>query len=219
MSSDNLGPNRPSRWLAIIEATAISPDDAREFVDALYARRAKRFPNESRGSALPQVSEYIIRRYARLAAIAGAAAALPGVVPGVGTAVAFGLGAVDVTAAMKFQVDMCRCLAVNYGLDLTSEDAKHLSLIIAFCGAVEQTAGPAAAKIGAKIGVRLAQQYLHGAVLFTLKEMGRAIGVTLTRKVLKTIIPFGVGAAVNTGINYSLTRYVGYEAKKFLELM
>ena len=108
---------------------------------------------------------------------------------------------------------MCRCLAVCYGYDLMSEDAKHLTMLIAFAGTVEQVAGPTTVKVGSHAGVKMIQQYLKGSALQTLKQMLRIIGVNFTRSSVEKAIPFGVGVAVGSSINYGLTRYVGRSAK------
>jgi uncharacterized protein (DUF697 family) len=115
----------------------------------------------------------------------------------------------------QIQVDMCRCLAECYGHDLKTEDVKHLTMLIAFAGTIEQAAGPTTVKVGSRAGVKMIQQYLKGSALQTLKQMLRTIGVNFTRKSMEKAIPFGVGAAVGSSINYGLTRYVGRSAKAF----
>ncbi len=206
----------PSRWLAVIEAVAISPNDARELVTAMRRNRQRTHPSENASITADKVADAIIKRYAKLAMFFGAVTALPGTIPGVGTMIAvIGGGAVDLTATMKLQVDMCRCLAECYGHDLKTEDVKHLTMLIAFAGTIEQAAGPATVKVGSRAGVKMIQQYLKGSALQTLKQMLRTIGVNFTRKSMEKAIPFGVGAAVGSSINYGLTRYVGRSAKAF----
>lgn len=209
----NSGDNA-SRFLALIEVTAISIADAKSMVEALYTRRAKRYPSEGREAAVSYVADQIVNRYAKMAAMSGAVTALPGAVPGIGTVGAIAGGGVDLTVSMKLQVDMCRCLAVAFDYDLTNEEAKTLTMIVAFSGALENLAGPQITKIGTEAGVKMLKQYLKGAVLKTLKELLKKIGVTFTRKALEKAIPFGVGIVVSSSLNYALTRYVGREAKK-----
>ena len=56
----------------------------------------------------------------------GGATALPGIIPGLGTAVAMVGGATaDSLVGMKLQVDMCMCLAAVFKYDITSEDGKQ----------------------------------------------------------------------------------------------
>ena len=196
----------PSRWLAAIEAVAISPNDALDLVTAMRRKREHTYPSEDASVTADKVADLIIKRYAKLTMYFGAVTALPGTIPGVGTMLAIiGGGAVDFTATMKLQVDMCRCLAVCYGNDLKSEDAKHLTMLIAFAGTIEQVAGPTAAKVGSRAGVKMIQQYLKGPALQTLKQMLRTIGVSFTRSSMQKAIPFGVGAVVGSTTNYGLT--------------
>src|SRR5450759_4001515 len=75
----------PSRWLAVIEAVAISPNDARELVTAMRRNRQRTHPSENASITADKVADAIIKRYAKLAMFFGAVTALPGTIPGVGT--------------------------------------------------------------------------------------------------------------------------------------
>jgi len=119
---------------------------------------------------------------------------------------------------VKLQIDMCMCLAVNYGYDLTSEDARHLVFLLAVGGALERAGSPLGARVASQAGVRLLRQYLKGAALQTLKALFRRLGLVLTRKSLEKALPFGIGVAVGAGANYGLTRYVGKQANEWFEL-
>jgi hypothetical protein len=201
-----------SRILRAINAVAISPRDAKALVNSLEKKAAINLPGKSGRDHQDQVAKAIVRRYSRMSGIAGGAAALPSTIPGLGTALAMiGGGAIDTGLSIKFQVDMCMCLAECYGHDLTSEDARHLSILIALSGA-EKTGGATAVKVGTKAGVALLRRYLRGAALQTIKQMFAAIGLRFTRKALEKAAPFGIGVAAGAGINYGLTRYVGSQA-------
>ena len=202
-----------SRWLSLIRSASISVVDAQGLVDTLRTKRVKRFPNEDDLTAQSHVADAIIEHYCQLAALTGAGTAFPGMLPGPGTAVAIGAGSIDLLSCMKFQVDMCRCLAINYGQDLTSADAEKLALLVAFSATIEKTAGPAVSKGASKAAVTVLQKYLKGAVLTTLKQMLKKIGINFTRKSLEKAIPFGVGIVVSYQLNKVLTRYVGRQAK------
>jgi hypothetical protein len=81
-------------------------------------------PKASEHEVQALVAEKIISRYAKMSATNGGVTALAGVIPGLGTAVAMvGGGLTDATIGMKFQVDMCRCLADTFGWDLASDQA------------------------------------------------------------------------------------------------
>ena len=174
-----------------------------------------RYPESEIWEHQLRVADAIIGRYSRLAAMIGTAAGLPGVVPGLGTAVAIVGGATaDSVACMKLQVDMCMCLAAAFGYDITSEDGKHLAFLIAATGTV-QRGSSSAVQVGSRAGVNMLRQYLRGAALQAVKQAFRRVGKTFTRKALEKAIPFGIGAAIGGAANYGLTRYVGHQAKKW----
>ena len=131
--TDEGGGDDGSRILKAVAVLAISPADA----TALAARHRARFdrahPGASEREAVEAVSRAIVRRYARLTAGSGGLTALSGVIPGVGTLAAMvGGGLADVTVTMKLQADMAMCLAAAAGWDLTGEDARHLSFLMAW---------------------------------------------------------------------------------------
>lgn len=201
-----------SRLLKAVEAIAISPTDAKHLVSQYQKQAKKLHPQKSEAEINEIVGKKIISRYCKMSAVSGGTTALAGIVPGVGTAISMIGGLTDATVSMKLQVDMCMCLAETYGWDLTTQDAKHLSFLIAVGGALEQTGTTAATAIASKAGVRMVKTYLTGAVLTTIKEMFKKIGIIFTRKALEKSIPFGVGVVIGTSANYALTKYVGNSA-------
>lgn len=76
-----------SSLMKMVEAIAISPQDARELVAQYQAQARKASPSASEQKIEDTVVDKIISRYSKLAATSGAATALPGVIPGIGTAV------------------------------------------------------------------------------------------------------------------------------------
>lgn len=120
-----------------------------------------------------------------------------------------GGSSVDVAVSMKLQVDMVMCIATAYDYDLNNEDAKHMSFLIAGLGALEQTGTNQASKLASKAGVKMVEKYLRGAVLETLKQVFKTIGINFTKAALKKSLPFGIGVIISSTTNYALTRYVG----------
>jgi len=205
--------DRGSRMLQAIQTIAISPRDASSLVGKYEAAARKSRPHASDAELRRIVGKKIVDRYAKLAAASGGVTALAGVVPGIGTVAAMvGGGLADATVSMKFQVDMTMCLARAYGWNLDDEDAKHLSMLIAACGALEKFGGDAATSVASKAGVTMIRQYLKGSALTVVKELFKRVGITFTRKALEKAIPFGVGVAVSATVNYGLTRFVGAAA-------
>ena len=96
-----------SRLFRAIEAIAISPIDAKAIVEVYLRQSMERYPDSEPWDHQLRAADKIIGRYSRLAAMVGIASGLPGVIPGLGTAVALLGGAtVDSLVCMKLQVDM-----------------------------------------------------------------------------------------------------------------
>lgn len=203
-----------SSLMKVVEAIAISPQDARAVVQQYEAQVRRSRPNSLNNEIQKLVTDKIISRYSKLAATSGAATALPGIIPGIGTvASAIGGGITDVSVCMKIQIDMTMCLGMAINGSMTNEDAKHMSYIIALSGSLEHMGSAGATRIASKAGVRMANQYLTGSTLVVIKELFKKVGITFTKKAFMKAIPFGVGAAIGGAANYALTQYVGKEAR------
>lgn len=213
------GEDSGSSLMKMVEAIAISPEDARVVVQQYESQARLSRPNFSDRDIQKLVTEKIISRYSKLAATTGAATALPGAIPGVGTAISMiGGGLVDASVCMKLQIDMTMCLGMAINGSMSNEDAKHMSYIIALYGSLEQMGSAGATKIASKAGVRMVNQYLTGSTLTIIKEFFKKIGISFTQKAAAKAIPFGIGAVIGGGANYALTRYVGHAARDTFHL-
>ena len=213
---DNGSEEHGSRLLRAIEVIAISAEDARLIAKQYLDQSKNRFRGDEYWHHQLRAADKIIGRYSRLAAMVGTASGLPGIVPGLGTAVAIvGGGTADYLICMKLQVDMCLCLATAFDYDITSEDGKHLAFLIAATGAAQHAGVETGARIGSRAGVRMIHRYLKGPALTAVRQAFRTVGVPFTRKALVKVIPFGVGASIGGASNYLLTRYVGRQAKEW----
>ena len=205
-----------SRLLKAIETIAISPEDAQAIAEGYINQSKERFPEREDWDHRVNAADKIVGRFSRLAALVGTATGLPGVIPGLGTAVSLVGGATaDSLVCMKLQVDMCMCLAAAFNYDITSEDGKHLAFLIAATGSAQRAGVKVGAQVGSKAGVRMIRQYLKGAALQAVRQAFRRVGITFTRKAVEKVIPFGIGAAIGGAANYGLTRYVGRQAKQW----
>ena len=211
-SSGDLG----SRLLRAVEVIAISPEDAMAIADRYILQSRQRFPRDPEWKHQLRAANKIVGRYSRLAMMVGGASALPGIIPGLGTAVAMvGGGTADFLVCMKLQVDMCMCLAAAFKHEIASEEGKHLVFLIAATGSFQRAGVETSTRIGSKAGVTMLRQYLKGGALQAIKQAFRRVGITFTRKAAEKAIPFGIGAVVAAGANYGLTRYVGRQAKQW----
>ena len=208
--------DKGSRLLSFVQAIAISPQDARHMSKQYLEQSRNRYPKDSPWQHQVRAADAIIKRHAKLAAVVGATTALPGVVPGVGTAIAtLGGGVTDVGLCMKMQVDMCLCLAAVFDYDIASEDARHLVFLVAVSGALQHGGTEAGVRVGSKSGVRMLNQYLKGSALATLKQSFARVGVRFTRVGLEKAIPLGIGVGLGVGFNYGFTKYIGRQAKEW----
>lgn len=205
--------------MKMVEAIAISPQDARELVAQYEKQAISSAPSAKAEKIQDAVVDKIINRYAKLAATSGAATAIPGVIPGIGTMVgAVGGGLADISVCMKLQIDMTMCLAVAINGKMSNEDAKHMSYIIALYGSLEQMGSSSATRIASKAGVRMVQKYLKGPTLQIIKELFAKIGIAFTKKAAIKVIPFGIGMIIGGTANYALTTYVGKAARDTFRL-
>lgn len=211
--------DNPSKLLKMVEAIAITPQDAKKIVIGYKNAILKKDASLSEQEVQKIVAKKIVDRYSSYSALSGGVTSLSSFVPGVGTAVSMTGGALaDVTYCMKIQVDMCMCLAETFGWDLGNEDAKHLSFLIAAGGSLEKAGSEVAVKVASTAGVKMLKMYLKGATLETLKAMFKKIGINFTRKSLEKSLPFGVGIAISSTANYGMTKYVGHVATKWFTI-
>ena len=205
--------------LKLVEAIAITPQDARAVVSQ-YERQARQARPDSTNEAVRTlVIKKVIGRYSRLAATSGGVTSLAGIVPGVGTAVTMiGGGLADVSICMKLQIDMTMCLAIAINGKITNEDAKHMSFVIALAGTLEKFGTKAGQNTVSKAAVKVASSYLTGATLITIKQLAKQVGIEFTKRAAVKAIPFGIGVVVGSSANYILTRYVGALARDVLLL-
>lgn len=206
-----------SLLMKTVEAIAIEPQEARALAERYESQIRITDPDIQEREIIDLISEKIINRYAKMAAVSGGATSLSGVIPGVGTVAAMlGGGAVDMSVCMKLQIDMTMCLCMAINKEMTNEDAKHMSFIIALAGTIEQAASTQGAAFAAKSASKVVENTLKGATLTTVKELFKQVGITFTKKALQRAIPFGIGAAIGTAANYGLTTFVGKIAKDIL---
>jgi hypothetical protein len=194
-----------------VEAIAISPAAAAELVNGYrrsFNSKFGRYPESSEDKR--RIAGTVIGRYSRLSAAAGAVTALPGVIPGIGTAVAVvGGGAADLAVALKLQIDMCMCLVEVYESELSSEDKKHLAFVLALAGSIEQMAANGGKAAVMKVAEKLVYQYIKGPVLVTVKQLFKRAAITFTQKATAKAVPIGIGVAFSGSTNYVLTTFVG----------
>ncbi|MCQ2380278.1 MAG: EcsC family protein, partial [Victivallaceae bacterium] len=206
-------------FLTAIEKLAASPEKVHAQVATMRSNYRATHPCADEKTIHDALAKDIIRKQVWLATASGGATGVVSVIPGIGTLLAaLGGGLTDVAICMKIQVDMCLYLAEIYGYDVTEVDGRNLAFLIAGLGSLEKAGAPFAAKLGGNAGVKMVRQYLKGAVLQTIKEVFKRVGLTFTRKAVEKILPFGISIFVGGGANYLLTRYVACTANKWFRM-
>lgn len=117
---------RGARLLSAVERIVDDCDDLIAHVETLKS--------SSRGGhrELDALCEQIISDYSTRAAIAGGVTALPGLLPGGGSVIAFVGGAVaDMTLMLKHDVEMMLCLSYLHGYDIRDEKERWLAYVLA----------------------------------------------------------------------------------------
>ncbi len=205
-----------SRLLRVVEAIAISPEEAMATVDGYMSQSRVRHSTDSEWDHKLRVADKIIQRYSKYAMLVGGATGLPAVIPGLGTLITTAGSAVaDAAVSMKLQVDMCMCLAQVFGNDVSTDEGRYLAFLIAATGSVQREVDEDGVRVGSEAGVDMVRSYLRGAALQAVKQAFRKFGVSFTRKAFPKAIPFGVGVFIGGSANYALTRHVGREAKQW----
>ena len=206
--------------LKAIELILANPEEIMKEATAIHdSYREKHKGDKSEDEIADLVAEKIISNYSYYAAFVGAATALVGVVPGLGTVIAtFGGATADAALSMKYQIEMTMAIGVVYKHNILVEEEKRLCLIVAGLGAINQAAKEGGKALGTKAFVNMTKQYLKGATLTAVKEIFKKVGITFTRKAAEKAIPFGVGVIIGFSANKGLTWYVGGKAKEFFKV-
>ena len=205
--------------LKAIETILADPAEIKRATIDLKEKFRKEYSDEPEEEIKSLTADKIISNYSFYTAFVGGGAALPGVIPGLGQAVAVGGGAAaDVALTMKFQIEMTMAIATVYDHNIEIEEERRLCLIIAGLGAINEAVKKGGKQVGTKAFIKMTQQYLKGSTLVAVKQVFRRVGVTFARKALEKAIPFGVGVIIGFSANKGLTWYVGKKAKDFFSV-
>jgi hypothetical protein len=170
-----------------------------------------------------QLAEILLKNTRRKYTSVGVATALPGVIPGLGTAaqIAIEAGAVsaDVLLMLRYMASLCYGTALIFGTDIKDDFESHFTIVLGIWAGVAE-AGEAAAATKGKISVNHFDKHIADRIR---NRMNQKIGRKLITKygfkrggvALGTLVPFGIGAAVGGTFNYyTLNRFgksaIGY---------
>lgn len=203
------------RLLTAVERLVDSPETLIAYVEALSEDTV------AEEGAPPEVirrsiASRIIATYSNRSALAGAATALPAIVPVGGTMVAVVGGSLaDMAFMLRHEVEMAMCLTYLYGYDIREERERWLAFLIASISTYR-------AKSGRNYFVDLAEAELEAIAKYTPRQlskmvmtvMGKLALLALSRSLVKAL-PL-VGVAVCASANKVLTDAVGWRCVEAL---
>ena len=199
------GATAPNENLVIrlIHGLSTSPEALEAEVSAFAAARP--------GMDKTALSKAWAKRVVKLFTSEGVVTALPGAIPGGGTAAQAGIEAAAIATDLGY---MLRCMgrlvggvAAFHGHDVRDAYTRDLVYVLGLWSGVLVPVKRAAIGIATKVAVAAFKRHVTAAML---KKINQKVGVTILTKygtkrgglALGRMIPFGVGAAVGGTANY-----------------
>lgn len=187
------------------------------------AEHANRLRTKRPNADASELADAIIRRYRKELGATGAASGASSAVPGIGTAAGTAASGADTTWLMTRLSEMILSIASVYGhtADSVEERRAWVLAVLALATGASTSLSNLPGTLGAKGGVKLVKSIPMPVIHRINKALGGRIIVKWTTRTgavrLGTLAPFGVGAAVGSGINIALVRAVGNRAKTFFD--
>jgi hypothetical protein len=163
------------------------------------------------------IASRLIADYSTKSAISGGVTALPGLVPGAGSAIALlGGTLVDVALTLKYEVELALCLAYLYGHDIRDDQERWLAYVMAGVRVYE-------AQSGRNYFVDLAEAELDALPRYAPRELfkiattvfGKLLLLSASKSLVKAL-PL-VGIVVGVSANKLMTTSVGWWCVDALE--
>lgn len=170
-----------------------------------------------------ELSRLYMKRVRNKYATVGAASALPGAIPGLGTIaqIAMETGAIsaDVALMLRWMASLCYATGLIYGKDVEEEFEDEFTVVLGIWAGVVVPAKAAEAK-----GERLSVNHFDKHITDRIRNrMNQKIGRKLITKygskrggaALGRLIPFGIGAVVGGTFNYFTLEKFGKAADDY----
>jgi len=206
---DDLGQGQ--QLLAAVERILAETSSLIAFAEDCHKRAAQSPAGKGGDEAVRALAAAeIIRHYSTRTAFSGGVAALPGLLPGIGTAVAVAGGALaDLTFILKFEMEMALALSQLHGHDIRDSVERHRAFLLACVSTLDaKSGGDFLAELGRKSGwARTGSPSEDESKKLLLTALSR-LAVSSAAKGLFRAIPI-VGIAVSSTTNKLLTTQVG----------
>jgi hypothetical protein len=172
-------------------------------------RDGARSHSEDEAEVLEETSRQVIQHWSNLSAVSGGATAIPAILPGIGTLLALGGGALfDVALVLKFEVEMALALAYAHGYDISDPRERQIAFLLASVSTYD-------ARTGRNFFVDVAEAEGVAIWNYAPRELSKLLASALAKLAFKQlsksvarVVPlFGIG--IGAGINKVLTERVG----------
>ncbi len=179
---------------------------------ALVQRHMDRLPpkpGEAEGDWRRRVAKALVSEFSNRSALSGGAAALPALVPGIGSVIAVVGGALaDMALTLKFECELSLCLSQLYGFDISKPRERELAFLLASVSTFD-------VKSHGNVLVDLAQAQGTAVWNYTPRQVSKLLATVLGRLALLAVsksfvraVPL-VGIVVGASANKVLTSRVG----------
>ena len=196
---------RENDVLQVLDKVLASPDSIIQYC-AKAARLASHFSSDK--TREKRTAQFIISHYSNLTAAGGGISALPGLIPGIGTVLAFlGAGALDAFLALKFEIEMAMALSHLAGFDIRDPREQKLACLLA-CSALEDIfANKGKASIGHVLDVAV-HEYSTRELSKTMAKALVRVLMMITAKRWTRLFPI-IGIGIEMGVNKVLSTRLG----------
>lgn len=194
------------KLLTAVERIVEEPDELIARVEAFRREVGK---GEDDDATRLAVARRIVRHFSNRSAFAGAATALPALLPGAGTLLA-GLGGTlaDVGLTMKFEVEMALSLTHLHGFDIRREKERQLAFLLASVSTYDAQSGRNFfVDLAEAEGTALWNYAPRQVAKYLVTVMAKLVLLAASKGLLK-MLPL-VGIAVGGTANKVLTTRVG----------
>lgn len=191
--------------------------DIRLDVQQLIKANPHRAPHE--------LSQILIKKTRNKYASVGAVTALPGVIPGLGTAaqIAVEAGAIsaDVVLMLRWMASVCYATGLIYGKDTEHEFEQEYTIVLGIWAEVILPEKAAIAK-GEKLVITHFNRHITERIQNRMRQkiarkLAAKYGAKRGGAVLGRLIPFGVGAIVGGIFNYTTMQKFGNAADSYFK--
>jgi hypothetical protein len=204
--------------LKAVERIVDSPSKIRKQVTAELNATRESLPEDTGADQVRQsVERQLISSYSNRTAIAGGAAALPGLVPGLGSlAAVLGGGLLDMTLCLKYEVELVLALAALRGYDIEDPRERKLAYLLAAAHTYEASGGRNPLPDLIKTEIDAIWHYTPRQLGKLVAALFLKLAIMLAGKGLTRAIPF-IGVVVSSAANKTLTTRVGRSVLKALD--